>query len=124
MHSADSFARSQQQVAVMILADGKNLIARESVASGIDAARVPEFDQAPVMKADPDSAAVVLINRRWLVARQSLRHAIVGEGSVAEAIQAAVHAHPEVAFSVFVDASHPIGFARSSGWVADEPVAL
>src|ERR1035438_3531906 len=72
------------------------------------------------MKPDPDSAGVILINRGGLIARQAFRLAVYGEHIVAQPIQSAIHAHPEISLSVLVDAAHPIPLGGIRQWITHE----
>src|ERR1035438_6476686 len=72
------------------------------------------------MKTNPDSAGVILINRGGLIARQAFRLAVDREHIVAQPIQSAIHAHPEVPLRVFVDAAHPIPLGGISQWITHE----
>src|SRR5579883_1266997 len=64
------------------------------------------------MKTDPDPSAAVLIDGSGLVARQALGYAVIGECAIAEAVQAAIHAHPEITLRVLIDGAHPISSAE------------
>ena len=126
VQTARPAARGNQQIAIAVLANGENLVARQAVFLRIHSRwfSIHQLHQAAVMKTHPDSAAMILINRGGLIARQAFRFAIHAKNIVSQPIQPAVHSHPEIAFGVFVDAAHPLALVRACQWTTDEASTL
>src|SRR5580704_10039572 len=123
VQAAGSAASGNQQVAFAVFANRENLVAREAVLLGIYPGRfaVHQFHQTTVVKADPNSSAMVLVNGGGLVAGQAFRFAVHAEQVVPQAVETAVHAHPEVALGVLINAAHPIALVvRTCQRAADE----
>src|ERR1700694_3204058 len=98
VHAAQAFGCGNQRVAPAVLADGKDFIAGQAVAGGVDnrLSGASELDQPAVMEADPDTVVAILIDGGGFIAREALRLAIDGEDVVAQAVESTVGADPQV----------------------------